>query len=185
MGIQEQRAGKMLSYCATAFSVLLALYMYNQGKNNPRMYLASMNINHHNEYGGGAGLACSECHLPAKGVLGINGGPITCYTSYCHGELLPNYTHEESVEAYKKSKPDENFLPHFAAQTEQHLALHKAVKGQDCLSCHTEHTERELTFPEGFVPFESIKHQFQSSLQNEAIKNQTVALAETQWNTNK
>lgn len=179
MGIREQRAGKLISYSATALSILLAYGIYSQGQTDPRKYLASMNINHHSSYGGGKGLACSECHTGELTLYGVNlkGGPISCYTSYCHGELLPNYTHEQSVEAYTKSNQDKNFLPYFAAKTEHHLALHKAAQGESCISCHTEHTNsKELIYPEGFVPFESIKAQYSNaptSLSAEAV--QTIA----------
>ncbi|MGF1572359.1 MAG: hypothetical protein ACFCU1_04740 [Sumerlaeia bacterium] len=165
MGIREQRAGRLISYSATALSLLLAFYIYGQGKTDARKYLASMNVNHHSSYGGGKDLACSQCHVAELSIygVGLKGGPITCSTTNCHGELLPETTREQAVEMYANSKSDENFFPYFAAQTQHHLDLHEAVNTQSCISCHTEHSERELIYPEGFVPFDSIKSQFQTN----------------------
>ncbi|MDX1971735.1 MAG: hypothetical protein SFY68_04295 [Candidatus Sumerlaeia bacterium] len=152
----EYRTGVLMSYIATGLSILLCGYLYYEGIKNPRLYLSSMAINHHAEYGMSVKIDCYECHRTPTGLVAKFGGPITCMTAQCHGELLPNYSKEESYAYFAKYKPQENYLPYFPAKTDHHLALHAAVRGQDCIECHTEHTNRPVPMPEGFESFKTI-----------------------------
>lgn len=160
MAVVEKQSTRYMSYAASTVGIVVCLYLYVAGMENPRKYVSAMAINHHAGYGGA--LACRQCHVP-EGALGTS---MTCMTAKCHWEVSPAVPREKAVELYMKYEKL-SFRPDARERAEHHIDLHllPGVKNVDCWKCHTEHTKRATTRPPGWLPYEeSVKAKETSAL---------------------
>ncbi|MEQ8820432.1 MAG: hypothetical protein RLY93_09310 [Sumerlaeia bacterium] len=152
----EKRVPRYLSLAAVMVSLGVTGWLFQAGKDNPRLYVADMDLNMHPDvWHQGEDYPCHKCHKKT-GV----GAPYTtqmgCYSSYCHGEFSNYAPRERYVELFveewkKRGQPEDEAK----RRTEYYFALHDAA-GFGCQDCHPEHkTLPKTPLPDGFPAYET------------------------------
>ncbi len=150
--IREKRNHIYMSLGAIALSVAFTGWLWYRGASQPRKYVSAMTINHHVGYGKSAD--CLECHTPKPGTFGLMSS-MTCYTARCHGEFMPGTPRDKQI---AMSLHIYSELPETEERTAHYLDLHKAVMGEDCTACHSEHKPHAApVYPAGWDSYDIMK----------------------------
>ncbi len=151
MSVAEKLPGTQLSIAATIAGVVIGGAMFMAGKTQPEKWVSQMSFSHHKGYGR---FECAWCHTPAPNkALGF-GTTMTCKTMDCHAELdlLDSKPRQQLIDDLAGARLSETqWRSDHAAH---HIDLHAAAaKMGDCISCHSEHTNKPAPFPAGFGKF--------------------------------
>lgn len=150
MALREIPPPQQFSIIACIAAVVIGGALWKFGHRQPEKYIAQMTYNSHASVAGYA-MTCYQCHQPAAGnVRGQFQTALTCFTSYCHGDLKPEHSREQRMEHLVGEFSGDRKRQYTPDEAEHFLDLHQAVEGQSCWTCHTEHHKTIPPLPPGF-----------------------------------